>query len=143
MPPLPARPCTHAGCSALSRDGSGRCEKHPRKAWQHDNRTSSDRGYGYAWQQLRIKILARDAGLCQCPDCLGGVKRVTPATEVDHIVSKARAERMGWSREQVDAQSNLRAVNRDCHKRLTMIDQGRTPADHPRFDSSGRVIWQD
>ena len=142
MPPSPARPCTKTGCNALSRDGSGRCVDHPREAWQHRGNTSStERGYGSQWRKLRLIVLRRDNGLCQCPECMGGVKRVTQAHEVDHIVSKARAERMGWTQGQIDALSNLRAVNRECHKRITQIDQGRTPTDRARFDSSGRVIW--
>ena len=75
--------------------------------------------------------MVRDSGLCQCPDCLGGGKRVTLAHEVDHIVSKARAAAMGWTQERTDSLANLRAVNRECHKRITMIEQGRTPASQP------------
>ena len=127
MPPSPARPCTKPGCAALSRDGSGRCVDHPREAWLHSVKGSAAQGYDAKWRKLRLIVLARDNGLCQCPDCLGGIRRVTPANEVDHIVSKARAARMGWTREQTDAMHNLRSVNHDCHKRITTLDQGRTP----------------
>ena len=56
---------------------------------------------------------------------------MTLAHEVDHIVSKARAAAMGWTQERTDSLANLRAVNRECHKRITMIEQGRTPASQP------------
>ena len=142
MPAAPARQCTKPGCQALSRDGSGRCTDHPRQAWQHqDNASSSARGYGYKWQKLRLQVLARDSGLCQCPDCLGGARRVTPANEVDHIVSKARAAQLGWSQAQTDALDNLRAVSHDCHVRITMAEQGRTPRQVASFGQDGRVIW--
>lgn len=139
MPPSPARTCNHPGCKALSRDGSGRCESHPRKAWQHQGRDTSStaRGYGSAWQRLRLIVLARDCGVCQCPECKQS-GRIRKASEVDHIVSKARAASMGWSQAQTDSMGNLRAVHPECHKRITMIDQGRNPGQ--LFDASGRVI---
>ena len=142
MPAYPARKCNHPGCTALSRDGSGRCPDHTRKAWQHqDNASSSARGYGYRWQKLRLQVLARDSGLCQCPDCLGGAKRVTPATEVDHIVSKAKAKQLGWTQSQVDAMDNLRGVSHACHVKITQLEQGRTPRQVASFGQDGRVIW--
>ena len=97
-----------------------------RKAWQHPTTSSTARGYGYAWQQLRLIVLARDNGLCQCPEC-------------KHIVSKARAAHLGWSQQQVDSLDNLRAVHSECHRRITMLDNGRNPGQ--LFDASGRVVW--
>ena len=85
-----------------------------------------ERGYGYEWDKIRLLILERDAGNCQCPECLGGAKRIRKAREVHHIVSKAEAKRRGWTEEQIDAPSNLQAVNVECHKRMTAAEQGRT-----------------
>lgn len=66
---------------------------------------------GRPWRRLREQILRRDRYLCQCPDCQGGIKRVREANEVDHIVPV--------SQDGDDSPSNLRAVNAECHKRLT------------------------
>jgi len=109
-----------------------------RKAWQHLTTSSTARGYGYAWQQLRLIVLARDNGLCQCPECKQS-GRIRKASEVDHIVSKARAASLGWSQQQVDSLDNLRSVHAECHRRITMLDNGRNPGQ--LFDASGRVVW--
>lgn len=85
--------------------------------WSTESRHK--RGYGTSWDKLRKYILYRDNGLCQCPDCMGGQKRVTLANEVDHITPKAQGG--------TDDESNLRAVNSDCHKKLTALQKGYTP----------------
>lgn len=113
-------------------------KKPSRKAWQHPASSSTARGYGYAWQRLRLIVLARDNGLCQCPECKAS-GRIRQANEVDHIVSKARAASLGWSQAQVDSLDNLRSVHTECHRRITMRDQGRNPGQ--LFDASGRVVW--
>ncbi|EFI62665.1 MULTISPECIES: HNH endonuclease signature motif containing protein [Comamonas] len=56
--------------------------------------------------------MQRDACLCQPCLKLGAV---SGAQEVDHIVSKAQAKRLGWTREQMDARENLQAICRACH----------------------------
>jgi 5-methylcytosine-specific restriction protein A len=94
-------------------------------AWSKES--SHSRGYGARWQKLRLRILARDKYLCQCPDCLGGQKLLTIANEVNHKVSKAEAKRLGWAQEQIDDPSNLEAVNSECHKRITQEQQGKKP----------------
>lgn len=96
-------------------------------AWSNESRHA--RGYGWEWEKLRARILRRDMHLCHCPDCKGGAPggRLRPADEVDHIVSKAEAKRLGWTQEQVDDPSNLRAVNHDCHQRITLAAQGKAP----------------
>lgn len=86
-------------------------------AWSRESRHA--RGYGTAWDKLRKRILERDFYLCHCPECLGGKKRVTAATEVDHITPKAQGG--------TDDESNLRAVNKECHKRLTQEQKGFKP----------------
>ncbi|MGE3807154.1 MAG: HNH endonuclease [Gemmataceae bacterium] len=78
-----------------------------------------ERGYGSDWVKLRLRILKRDDYLCQCPDCLGGVKRLRPATEVDHIVPKAKNGD--------DSPENLRSVNGECHRKLGLIQKGYKP----------------
>jgi 5-methylcytosine-specific restriction protein A len=44
-------------------------------------RTTTEQGYGWAWQQLRLRILQRDGGVCHW---CGG-----PARSVDHVTPKA------------------------------------------------------
>lgn len=93
-------------------------------AWSKES--SHSRGYGARWQKLRLHILARDFYLCQCAEC---AKRQVPlpATEVDHILPKAQGG--------TDDESNLRAVNKDCHKRITLEQQGKKP--RPRIGADG------
>ena len=97
-------------------------------AWSKESRHA--RGYGTAWDKLRTRILKRDSFLCQCDRCKGGEMRTTLATEVNHIVSKAEAERLGWTAVQVDHPSNLQAINHDCHVRVTQEQLGHQPR-HP------------
>jgi 5-methylcytosine-specific restriction protein A len=74
------------------------------------------RGYGAAWERLRLRILTRDGYMCQCDLCQGlGL----PASHVDHIVRKTDGG--------TDDPSNLRSLNKDCHKRISIIQAGKTP----------------
>lgn len=95
-----------------------------RPGWSSES--STKRGYDYRWQQTRKRILERDCYLCKCDECkrTGALK---PANEVNHIVSKAEAKRLGWTRQQTDAESNLHAINADCHKRVTLEQRGYRP----------------
>lgn len=92
-------------------------------AWSKLSR--QERGYGAEWTKTRLRILKRDCGLCQCRHCKAE-NRVTPAHEVDHVVSKAKAAKLGWSKARIEADDNLQSINKDCHIRKTMEDEGRT-----------------
>jgi 5-methylcytosine-specific restriction protein A len=122
MPPRPKSICRKVACGALI-DAPGYCEKHKQQAsgWvrSHGDRTSAQRGYGYAWQQTRERILSRDCGLCQIkgPSCR------FIAGEVDHKVSKAEARAKGWTAEQIEADSNLQAACQTCHKEKTAAER--------------------
>lgn len=119
MPNAASRPCRHPGCGQLVRDGSSYCHAH-----QSDRRTTrfgddrrgsaSERGYGSAWAKLRGRIMQRDCGLCQ--PCLKA-GRVTPARQVDHIISKAEGG--------TDDEDNLQAICMDCHKSKTGREASR------------------
>lgn len=122
-----ARPktiCRKAGCGKLI-DAPGYCAKHAQLAvgWNrsHSDKSSTERGYGYAWQQLRSRILRRDAGLCQIKGA--GCRYV--AREVDHIVNKATAREKGWTDEQIDAETNLQSACAACHRAKTEAEGGR------------------
>lgn len=65
---------------------------------------------GRPWRRKREEILRRDLWMCQCQDCSKRPVRL-PAHEVDHIVEVVDGGG--------DEDSNLRAINRDCHLRKT------------------------
>lgn len=72
-----------------------------------------ERGYGRDWTKLRLRILARDLHLCQPCKRKG---RATPATQVDHIVPKAKGG--------TDDEGNLQAICGPCHVAKTLIESG-------------------
>jgi len=72
-----------------------------------------ERGYGSSWDKVRLLVLKRDNGLCQCPRCHG---KLTPANEVHHIIAKADGG--------TDDMDNLQSINHDCHVRLTHEELG-------------------
>lgn len=84
--------------------------------WSGNRGTTTERGYGSEWRKLRDQVMRRDAGICQCRHCKasGAIKA---ANEVDHITPKAHGG--------TDDPSNLQAINRDCHKRKTVEDEGK------------------
>lgn len=82
--------------------------------WQHDRRTTTERGYGWEWQKLRARIMARDMHLCQT--CLRE-GRTTPAQECDHIKPKAEGG--------TDDPGNLEAICTECHKVKTDAEAAR------------------
>lgn len=90
-------------------------------AW--GTKTRHERGYGAAWVRLRTRVLQRDCALCQVCRKAG---RVTIATQVDHIVSKANAARMKWTAEQIDTESNCQSICDACHLIKTEAEQGKT-----------------
>jgi 5-methylcytosine-specific restriction enzyme A len=109
MPCRPKQPCRHPSCPELVE--AGFCDTH--KAVQPQRGTSSERGYDYRWQKVRLLVLRRDKYLCQ--HCLRqGV--ITVATDVDHIIALSR----GGAR--LDP-ANLQSLCRTCHNRKTASDQ--------------------
>ena len=84
-----------------------------RPAWQHDRRSRHARGYGTAWDKLRIQVMTRDKGICQPCKSKG---LVHAGTEVDHIRPKAAGG--------TDAMENLQAICTEAHKRKTVQENG-------------------
>lgn len=140
MPTAAPKPCS--ACGVLVRDGSSRCAAHAQVGkWGDDRRGSrQSRGYGAEWDRLRERILRRDNGLCTCVECQR-THTVRIATEVDHRICKALWQQLHGSLTGVNAETNLGAINRHCHKVKTQREaqaarQGRLmemlPAGHPQ-----------
>ena len=138
MPPAMKRPCTYPGCATLTT--TGRCDAHRAAGKWGDPRRGSraERGYGPAWDRLRLVILARDNYLCQGPDCKGGALRLTVASEVDHVIPKAQWLKCHGTLAGVDDPCNLQAIGRECHKRKTAAENGRTV--RPRIGADGYAV---
>lgn len=103
--------------------------------WPTESRHA--RGYGNAWDKLRVQILKRDCGMCQCEQCKGLKLK---GTEVHHIVSKHKAKQLGWSTADIDNPLNLQCVNTECHKRITLAEQGKTMKAKVRIGTNGYPI---
>lgn len=85
----------------------------PQRGWNADGRQSAaERGYGWAWQKLRDRIMVRDHGLCQPCRRRG---EVTLAREVDHILGKDQGGD--------DSPANLQAICLPCHKAKTAAER--------------------
>jgi 5-methylcytosine-specific restriction protein A len=89
-------------------------------AWSKESRQS--RGYGAAWDKLRLVVLERDCGICR-PCAKKG--QIHAGNQVDHIVSKAKAKKLGWTDAQIDALSNLQTICTAAHKIKTEEEQGK------------------
>ena len=87
------------------------------------SKSRHERGYGNSWVKVRKIVMERDKGLCQ-PSLKKGL--IVRATEVDHIVSKAKAKRMGWSDARIDHPDNLQAISKDEHLKKTREEVGAT-----------------
>jgi 5-methylcytosine-specific restriction protein A len=81
----------------------------PRRGSRHE------RGYGTAWDKLRLYILRRDAGICQ--HCRKTTGELHTGNEVDHIVPKFEGG--------TDDESNLQTICREAHRRKTAEEAKR------------------
>ncbi|WP_354007048.1 HNH endonuclease [Burkholderia sp. 572] len=118
MPRRPMKPCKHRGCGELVANGRSHCARHAQEAikWRSDALRGNRhvRGYGSAWNVIRVRILRRDNGLCQ-PCLRAGC--LTVATAVDHIIAKARGG--------TDCDDNLQAICQSCHAMKTARERLR------------------
>lgn len=102
---MPSRPAHH--CPRCTEPHGSECPKR-KSGWQgNEERRGSRhaRGYGNAWDKLRIRILTRDKYLCQACIRQG---RSTVASQVDHIKPKSQGG--------TDDPGNLAAICHPCHK---------------------------
>ncbi|HFN4071356.1 TPA: HNH endonuclease signature motif containing protein [Pseudomonas aeruginosa] len=77
-------------------------------SWR-SGRNSTQRGYGYRWQQARARFLAKDP-LCRSCSEAG---RVVEATEVDHIIAHRGDQALFWD------ESNWQPLCKPCHSAKT------------------------
>lgn len=112
MPAAAPRPCTHPGCGLLVRDGSGRCDKHPKPAWAKKP-TAAKRITGRKLQRLRAELFER-APLCAECQRAG---RVTLATQRDHIVPLEEGGQ--------DAADNVQGLCAACHEVKSQAERAR------------------
>ena len=103
-------------------------------AWSKQNR--HERGYDNNWYRIRARVLKRDRFICQCRHCKQSGD-VRPANEVDHITPLTKAKRMGWTDAQIHHPDNLQAINKDCHRRKTIEDNGGTYKGDRRIGDDG------
>lgn len=103
MPYKSRRPCGYPGCAALVSAGERYCDKHKKTVRLGGNNSHYDRH----WQKIRALYLANHP---LCVDCQKE-GRLTPATEVHHIVKVKN----GGS----DREDNLMALCHSCHSRRT------------------------
>jgi len=92
MPPRALRPCKGPGCRTTTRDSSGYCDvcrpaaeakqAAVEASLEQRRGSSSKRGYGYAWRDIRERVLRQHGGLCL--DCKKE-KMFILAVEVHHI----------------------------------------------------------
>jgi len=84
-----------------------------------------ERGYDSARVKVLNHVMERDGGQCQACKRDG---RMTLAMAVDHIVSKAKATELRWTRTKTDHPTNLEAICDTCHAMKTEAEQGRRNA---------------
>jgi 5-methylcytosine-specific restriction protein A len=105
-----AKICGYPGCRTITLDGTNRCAKHPRKAWDKPN-GQPPRMRGRKLQVARSRLF-REQPLCAGPDSECEKEgRVTLATERDHRVPLTQGG--------ADDESNEQALCFRCHRLKT------------------------
>lgn len=109
MPKALTHPCSQPRCPHMAP-----CPIHktPRAVYDQQRGSSTQRGYGYNWQKMRLNILHRDP-ICQDPFRTGCH---APATQADHIIPK-------WAGG-TDSLDNGEGLCESCHARKTRLEQG-------------------
>jgi 5-methylcytosine-specific restriction protein A len=124
MPLRQQKPCAHIGCPNLTRERY--CDQHKQQVRRYDRErgTAAQRGYDSRWRKARLMFLRKHP---LCVDCMKQ-GRVTPATDVDHIVPHRGNRELFWD------ESNWQALCHACHSRKTAREDGgfgRTMYNYP------------
>jgi 5-methylcytosine-specific restriction protein A len=115
MPNAAPKPCGHAGCGKLVRDGTSRCEAHKRPEW-NKKPDAPKRITGRKLQRMRAELFQRDP-LCAMCKAQGFIKL---ATQRDHIVPLAE----GGS----DTADNEQGLCVECHEAKSLAERLRAQA---------------
>lgn len=116
MPNRAPRPCRVAGCAELTTEKHGFCARHrreDRQRWDEERESAARRGYGARWRRLRLLFLRRHP-LCVDPFGLHEGRPVA-ATDVDHVLPKAKGGTDAWE--------NLQPLCHSCHSRKSIEDR--------------------
>ena len=117
MPRKPAHPCKAPDCPGLTH--TRYCQTHVdlEQAEAKDYRSRRDpkinARYDHAWRKIRNRFIAAHPLCVHCQDH----GRVTPATEVDHIIPLKHGG--------THAENNLQALCKPCHSAKTARDGDR------------------
>jgi len=114
MPTKPKKLCAVPGCPNIINVGETYCAEHERERQKNvnANRESTSKRYDRRWQRLRRLVLNREP---LCRECLKH-GRLTPATEVDHIISLSKGGD--------NSLDNLQPLCHACHSRKTASEDG-------------------
>ena len=99
-------------------------------SWRTGKGSSSERGYGAAWQRARLRFLAANP-LCRMGHEEG---RVTAARVVNHKVPHRGDQELFWS------QDNWEPLCRRHHDSDAQMAE-RSGRVRAKFDKEGRVVW--
>ncbi len=102
-------------------------------SWRTAKGGGTERGYGYAWQQARLRFLQSNPLCVMCQDMKP--PRVTAAQVVDHIVPHQGDQALFW-----DSENNWQALCKPHHDGEKAVIEGRHKA-RAKFDEQGRVVW--
>lgn len=121
MPQKAKRLCSIDNCPNTCLTGHSFCKEHEairqesqrerQRAYDKTRPSFAKRGYGRRWERLRMMVLRREP-LCRICKMLG---KYEFATEVDHIIPKARGGD--------DSFDNLQPLCKSCHSRKTAREQ--------------------
>lgn len=111
------RYCSYPGCKNTAVAGKSYCSCHLRsQAKQSDMRrgTRTERGYTNTWLRASKTFLTQHPLCIKCQE----QNRITPATEVDHIIPHKGDKKLFWD------QNNWQALCHECHSRKTATEDG-------------------
>ena len=111
------KPCAHAGCGVLVKNGTNRCDKHRQQVQRQQDQkrgTAHQRGYTGRWRKARVGFLNKHPLCAECER--NGL--ITEATVVDHIIPHKGDDALFWDR------NNWQPLCKPCHDRKTATEDG-------------------
>ncbi len=121
MPWKPKTICSYPGCQKLSHNRY--CDKHKKVVIKQRN-DEHGKLYNYAWRKVS-KLYLIEHPLCVMCNREG---RLTPATEVDHIIPHGGDVKLFWD------SNNWQGLCKSCHSKKTVLEDGGfgNQRKHPR-----------